>query len=118
MATHIDIGKAGEKLAEEWLIEKGFSIIARNWRYGKDEIDLIASFNEMLHFVEVKCRSSNYHGHPEEAVNKKKIKTLLRGIEQYLFIHPQYDDFRLDILSITQIAGKETEYFFIEDVTL
>lgn len=118
MATHIDIGKAGEKLAEEWLVEKGYTIIDRNWRYGKDEIDLIATINGMLHFVEVKCRSSNFMGHPEEAVNKKKIKTLMRGIEQYLFLHRKYNDFRLDILSITQIPGQKAEYFFIEDVTI
>lgn len=110
MATHIDIGKAGEKLAEEWLAKKGYTIIGRNWRYGKDEIDIIATYNDMLHFVEVKFRSANYHGHPEEAVNKKKIKALLRGIEQYLFMHQQYNDFRLDILSITQLPGQEAAY--------
>lgn len=118
MASHIEIGKVGEKLAELWLVEKGYTIIDHNWRCGKDEIDLIATKDGMLHFVEVKCRSSNFIGHPEEAVNKKKIKILLRGIEQYIFLHPQYNDFRLDILSITQIPGSEAEYFFIEDVTL
>ena len=118
MASHIETGKAGEKLAEEWLVENGYAITGHNWRCGKDEIDLIATKNGMLHFVEVKCRTSNYIGHPEEAVNKKKIRILLRGIEQYLFLHPQYNDFRLNILSITQIPGREAEYFFIEDVTL
>ena len=44
-------------------------------------------------------------------------EVLMRGIEQFLYRHPQYDDFRLDVLSITQLPGKEAEYFFIEDVT-
>ncbi|HEX8313534.1 MAG TPA: hypothetical protein VF609_00995, partial [Flavisolibacter sp.] len=61
---------------------------------------------------------ANYYGHPEEAVNKKKLRVLLRGIDQFLYQHPQYNDFRLDILSITDKPGEETEYFFIEDVTL
>lgn len=118
MAAHLEIGKAGEKLAEEFLVQKGFIILNRNWRYGKEEIDLIATKNNMLHFVEVKCRTSNYAGYPEDAVNKKKLRILMRGIEQYLYLHPQYQDFRLDILALTQLPGQETEYFFIEDVTL
>ena len=72
----------------------------------------------MIHFVEVKYRSSNYMGHPEEAVNRKKIKTLLRAVDQFLAQFPLYVDFRLDILSITERPNQEAEYFFIEDVTL
>ena len=118
MPTHIDIGKAGEKLAEEYLAENGFTILHRNWRFSHDEIDIIATKKNMVHFVEVKYRSSNYHSHPEEAVNKKKIRTLLRCIEQFLFLNPQHVDFRLDILSITQRQNEEAEFFFIEDVTI
>jgi len=118
MPTHVDIGKAGEKLAEEYLAENGYTILHRNWRFGHDEIDIIATKNSMVHFVEVKYRSSNYHSHPEEAVNKKKIRILLRCIEQFLFLNPQHDDFRLDILSITERQNEHAEYFFIEDVTI
>jgi putative endonuclease len=118
MPTHLEIGQAGERLAEAYLAEKGFTILHRNWRCGHEEIDLIASKNEMVHFVEVKFRSSDFQGHPEQAVNKKKIKTLLKAIEQFLYQHPQYNDFRLDILSITQKSNQNTEYYFIEDVTL
>lgn len=118
MATHLDIGKEGEKLAEAYLAERGFSVLHRNWRYGKYELDLILLKNELLHVVEVKYRSSKQYGHPEEAVTKKKIRDLLRAVDQFLFLNPQYTDFRLDILSITQHAPDEPEYFFIEDVTL
>ena len=118
MASHLEIGKAGEKLAEEYLIQNGYTILHRNWRHGHDELDLIATKNNLLRFIEVKYRSSNYHGNPEEAVNKKKIRTLLRCVDQFLFLHPQYDDFRLDVLSITEKTGSEAEYFLIEDVTL
>jgi putative endonuclease len=118
MASHLEIGQAGEKLAAEYLAANGFTIVQRNWRCGHEEIDLIVIKDHLLHFVEVKYRSSNYLGHPEEAVTKKKIRTLLRGIDQYLYQHPQYNDFRLDILSITEKPGCEAEYFFIEDVTL
>lgn len=118
MPTHLEIGQAGEKLAEAWLADQGFVIVHRNWRCGgKEEIDLIATKDGRLHFVEVKFRSSTFGGHPEAAVTKQKIKLLMRGIEQFLHRHPQYDDFRLDVLSITQLPDKEAEYFFIEDVT-
>lgn len=119
MATHLEIGKAGEKLAEDYLVAQGYTVIARNWRCGgKEEIDLIATKDDRLHFVEVKYRTSTYGGHPEAAVSKQKIKVLLRGIEQFLYRYKEYDDFRLDVLAITQLPGKEAEYFFIEDVTL
>jgi putative endonuclease len=118
MPSHLEIGKAGEKLAEAYLAEKGFTILHRNWRCGHEEIDLIATKEEMLHFVEVKYRSSDVYGHPEEAVTRKKIKTLLRAVEQFLYQHPHFCDFRMDILSITEKENKEADYFFIEDVTL
>jgi putative endonuclease len=118
MAAHLELGKAGEKLAELHLAENGFTILHRNWRCGHEEIDLIATKNNLLHFIEVKFRSSDQHSYPESAVNKKKIKILLRAIDQFLFSNPQYDDFRLDILAITQMGNEEPSYFFIEDVTL
>ena len=118
MASHLDIGREGEKLAEAYLAERGFQLLHRNWRHGRYEIDLIATRNEKLHFVEVKFRSSTQFGNPEEAVTKKKIRSLLQAVDQYLFLHPQWDDFRLDVLSITQHTPDNVEYFFIEDVTV
>src|SRR5687767_5270967 len=106
MAAHLEIGKAGERLAEAYLAEKGYTILHRNWRFGREEVDLIATRDNMLHFVEVKYRSSNYVGHPEEAVNRKKIRTLLRAVDQYLALHPLYIDFRLDVLSITELPNR------------
>lgn len=118
MASHLEIGREGEKLAEVYLAERGYTMLHRNWRHGKYEIDLVTTKNKMLRFVEVKFRSSNQYGQPEIAVNKKKIRDLLQAIEQFLYLHPQYDDFRLDVLSITQSAGRDADYFLIEDVTL
>jgi putative endonuclease len=118
MASHLEIGKEGEKLAEAYLAERGFTLLHRNWRHGRYEIDLIATKNEQLHFIEVKFRSGTRYGQPEEAVTKKKITFLLQAIEQFLYLHPTYQDFRLDVLSITQQAPNNVAYFFIEDVTL
>ncbi|NTS40540.1 YraN family protein [Flavisolibacter sp. BT320] len=118
MASHLEIGREGEKLAEVYLATQGYNILYINWRYGKFELDLIATKNEMLRFIEVKYRSSGQYGQPEDAVNKKKIRDLLKAIDQFLYLNPQYNDFRLDVLSITQHPGSEADYFLIEDVTL
>lgn len=117
MATHLEIGREGEKLAEVYLAERDYTILHRNWRYGRYELDLITTKAEMLRFVEVKFRSANSFAPPEDAVTKKKIRSLLQAIDQYLFLHPEHQDFRLDVLSITQHNPKNIEYFLIEDVT-
>jgi putative endonuclease len=118
MATHIDFGKLGEQLAEDFLTDKGYTILHRNWRYSRYEIDIVALKNDLPHFIEVKTRSSNHFGEPEEAVTKKKIRFLLQAADEFLFRHPQYTNFRVDILSITIHHQQEPEYFFIEDVYL
>jgi putative endonuclease len=118
MASHLEIGREGEKLAELYLAQRGYTMLYRNWRYGRYEVDLIATKNDMLRFIEVKYRSTSQYGQPEEAVNKKKIRDLMQAIDQFLYLNPQYNDFRLDVLSITQHAGNEAAYFLIEDVTL
>lgn len=118
MAAHIEAGREGEKLAAAYLEQRGYTILHRNWRYSHYEIDLIALKDNLLHFVEVKYRSSNWHGNPEEAVTKKKVASLLQAIDQYLFSNRQYDNFHLDIISITQHPNREAEYFLIEDVYL
>ena len=116
MASHVDRGKLGEQMAEEYLRASGFTILYRNWRYSHYEIDLIALKGRMLHFVEVKMRSSKRFGLPEQSVTAKKVQFLLQAAEQFLYKHPGYNNFSLDILSITSSADGETEYFFIEDV--
>src|SRR5215217_5877375 len=105
MAVHIDLGKRGEQLAEEYLVKKGYTILYRNWRHSHYEIDIIALKNNIPHFVEVKVRSSKNFGLPEENVTKKKIKFLLQAADEFLFKNQQYTNFQLDILSI--VFGKE-----------
>ena len=114
MAVHTDLGKYGEELAVKFLIENGYQILYRNWRYSRFEIDIIAEKNGLLHIVEVKLRSGKI-GLPEDNVTPKKIKFLLKATNFFLFQHPQYKDFRINILSISTV-NEEPEFFFIEDV--
>jgi putative endonuclease len=116
MAVHNQLGKEGERLAADFLLQQGFAILHRNWRYGQLEVDIIAMKNGVLHFVEVKFRTGNKYGHPEQSVTKQKFRFLMRAADQYLYLNPQFKKIRFDILSITSMPGAPPEFFLIEDV--
>lgn len=118
MARHQTLGKKGEDGAAAYLQQKGFEILHRNWRHSYYEIDIIALKNDVLHFVEVKLRTSKNFGLPEEAVDKRKFKKLLNAADEFLYLHQQYRHVQYDIVAITSYPGKAPEYFFIEDVYL
>ena len=118
MATHIDFGKLGEKLAVDFLITKAIQFCTITGGIRDYEIDIVALKDEVPHFIEVKTRSSNQFGEPEESVSKKKIRFLLQAADEFLFQNPQYKNFQIDILSITIHTQQEPQYFFIEDVYL
>lgn len=107
MAKHYDLGKKGEELAASYLAEKGYKIIERNWRFGKDEIDIIAEFDNFLVIAEVKTRSTSYYGNPEEAVDEQKQRLLIRTANEYV-IQKEIDmEVRFDIVSIVIESGKQ-----------
>ena len=104
-------GRQGEDQAEEYLKGKGYEIIERNYRYKRAEIDLIAVYGNTLVFVEVKARSNNRFGFPEEAVNSKKQRNIMEAADQYIheknWLHP----IRFDIIAILN----KTELRHFED---
>ena len=118
MAEHNETGILGEDRAIQFLLEKGFEILHRNWRFGHYEIDIIANKNEKLHFIEVKTRTKTSYGYPEQAVTKLKLKHLMKSANHFLYINPAWKNIQFDILSITMLFGKEIEYFYIEDIYL
>lgn len=114
MATHNDFGTEGEALAVQYLKGKGYSIVAVNYRFEKSEIDIIAKHNETLVFVEVKARSSNRFGFPEEAISEKKKEKLMEGAEAYLLENNLQCPIRFDVIAITK-SGDSVEMEHIED---
>ena len=118
MALHNELGKYGEELGKQFLLTKGFSILYVNWKYSRFEIDIIASKDQVLRFVEVKTRKSERFGLPEESVDKKKFEKLMSAAEAFLYKHPQWKRVQYDILSISFTADGKPEIFFIEDVFL
>jgi putative endonuclease len=118
MAVHNQLGKKGEEMAEAYLLQQGYQVLHRNWRHSHYEIDIIAIKSEVLHFVEVKLRSSKTFGLPEQNVKKKKFQSLLRAADEFLFRNQQYCHVQYDILSINVAVNTEPEFFLIEDVYL
>jgi putative endonuclease len=118
VAHHNDTGFLGEKMAVEFLLKKGFSILHQNWRHGHWEVDFIASLNNILHFIEIKTRRTKKFGYPEDDVTKKKLENLINASEEYLTLHPEWKRIQFDILSITILKDQKAEFFFIEDVYL
>lgn len=118
MAKHNQTGNDGETLAVEYFIKKGYQILHRNWRNKHLEVDIIASCNGMLHFIEVKTRTSLKYGYPEESIDKKKIRDLINASEEFLYINPKWQRIQFDILSINIQENSSVDYFLIEDIYL
>lgn len=99
-------GAAGERLAEEYLVKRGYEITGRNIRTPFGEIDLLARHKAGLVFIEVKTRSSQSLGMPETGITATKKKHLLNAIGSYLQANPCTDDWRIDVISIMKKPGK------------
>jgi len=100
-------GNEGENLAASFLVQKGFEIIERNYRYGKGELDIIAKDKEFLVFVEVKTRESLEYGLPEEAITKRKITQIRKIAEAYLAENNLTDEsIRFDVIAILLLGGE------------
>jgi putative endonuclease len=100
MKNHIELGKAGETIAVEHLEAKGYRIIERNWRWGREEIDIIARDGDFVVIVEVKTRSSNALTEPESAVTKAKQRILVRAANAFVNYRGLKGDVRFDIITI------------------
>jgi putative endonuclease len=107
MSDHMELGRKGEELAAKYLTEKGFRILERNWRRGKNEIDIIARDGRYIVIVEVKTRESNALAEPETAVTREKQKALIRAANSYVMYKNLVDEVRFDIVSIIISKGKE-----------
>lgn len=88
--TAAEVGRRGEDLAVEFLEAKGFRVMDRNYRFGREEVDIVAfeptpkNDGGMIVFVEVKARSGTGYGRPEAAVDEAKQRAIKRVAEAYL----------------------------------
>ncbi len=95
------LGRAGEKLAVDFLKKKGFKILKTNYRTSVGEIDIIAQDNEAIVFIEVKTRTSENYGMPCEAVDRKKQEKYYRSATFYLQREKKMEsECRFDVVEI------------------
>jgi putative endonuclease len=93
-------GDKGEALALKYLNKQGYTLLAKNYRYKRAEIDLIMRHKETLVFVEVKARSGTGYGHPEEAVDEKKAAMIMEAADHYIYESAWEGAIRFDVIAV------------------
>jgi putative endonuclease len=111
MSDKIKTGNNGEELAANFLTDKGYEIVSRNYRYQHAEIDLIAKKDNWLVFIEVKTRGSAAFGEPEAFVDAKKASKVMEGAEQFILEHNWHGNIRFDIVSVKTGITPRIEHF-------
>lgn len=117
MAEHNDLGKKGEKLAVDFLVKNGYTILEKNFRYQKAEVDIIVQKGNLVAAVEVKTRSTPEFGNPQDFVKPKQIQQLVKAMDHYISEKDLDVEMRFDIVAIIQNkAGTRIEH--LEDAFL
>ncbi|MDX2127673.1 MAG: YraN family protein [Chloroherpetonaceae bacterium] len=113
--TNQSLGRSGEEIAAHHLTQKGYKVLERNFRCGKNEVDLIIRKDEVIAFVEVKLRRSTGYGHPLEAITIAKQKELAKAAECYIRKFPSSNTiYRFDVVGILA-DGIQEEITHLED---
>ncbi len=100
MANHNDLGKNGEATARDYLLSRGYEIIAVNWRFGRAEIDLVARQGDILVFVEVKTRSSSRFGEPAAFLSRAQEQRLTDAAGVYMESAGYDGEIRFDVIGV------------------
>lgn len=95
-----NLGQRGERLAEKFYREQGCTILARNWRHGQDELDLVVLDGSTLVFVEVKTRTADWGGVGYRAVDHRKKTALRRAAYGWLRQINRVSHRRFDIVEV------------------
>ena len=111
------IGRWGEQIAAEYLGKKGFKMLARNARTPYGEIDLICLRENYIVFVEVKTRTSQAFGYPEDSITLRKQAHMLSAAEHYLQEHEIDSEWQCDVIAVEgSPGGKPPRITHLENV--
>ena len=115
MAQHNDLGKWGEDEAARYLESKGYTILERDWKFGRRDLDIVALSEDgcLLAVVEVKTRSSEDLTEPEQAVDGAKKRSLAIAANAYVKAYHVSQEIRFDIVSI---VGSRSEVKRIDHI--
>ena len=102
MANHNDLGKKGEDLAVVFLEKNGYEILVRNYIFQKAEVDIVAKKENTLAVVEVKTRSTNVFGNPQDFLKPKQIQRIVKAVDNYVTSNHLDVEVRFDIIAIVK----------------
>lgn len=100
MAESHDLGKKGEDVAADHLRKAAYKILFRNWKWGRNEIDIIAENDNFIVFVEVKTRTDDFQIHPVSAITKDKQRSIIYAADGYLRQYLLDKESRFDVITI------------------
>ena len=106
MTIQQELGKRGEEFAVAYLEDLGYTILERNWRYKKAEVDIIAKDDGILVCIEVKSRSYDYYGPPDASINRQKESLLIEALQSYMEVINHEWEIRFDIMTIRYHADE------------
>lgn len=119
MSRQHRFGKWAEEKAATFLEEKGYEILERNFRYDRAEIDIIAKWEGFIVVVEVKARSTDYFGHPQDFINRRKVRQLVKAANHYIMENEITSEVRFDAIGILKVGDgwkvehlEDAFYFF------
>ena len=114
--THLDIGKQGEQIAQDFLRSKGYSIITTNWHGQYGELDIVAQDGDWLAFVEVKTRQGRNSAQALQNITPQKQERFINCVHEYL-AQSEKDDlpWRIDAIAVTIYKGKSSSVEHIQD---
>jgi putative endonuclease len=107
MAESQILGNKGEDTAAAHLKKSGYKILFRNWKWGKNEIDIIAEINDIVVFVEVKTRTDEFLGGLASVITREKQRSIIYAADGYIQKFKVDKESRFDVLTI--IMSGETQ---------
>lgn len=108
-------GQYGEDLAANFLQQNDYELVMRNYTYKRGQIDMIVKTSGVLVFVEVKLRSLNDFGLPEETVTENQQNLIIQTAEEYIEANNWEGDIRFDIIAIELKANLSPQITHFED---
>ncbi len=115
MAEHNEFGKLAEELAQNFLAEKGYKILVKNFRFQKAEVDIITEYQDKIVVVEVKARSTDVFLEPQEAVTKKKIRLIVSATDEFMKTQNIEKEVQFDIITVLPDESGKLQITHIED---
>lgn len=96
-----EFGELGERIAARWFERSGWRVLARRFRAGRRDIDLVVEREGVVAFVEVKSRTGEEFGDPVEAVHRRKQRSLTKSAQTWIARHGRTDEtYRFDVMGV------------------